>query len=58
MKSDSDLYTRMHEAADRVALEASRKASSGDEASDYIKVYKKVFEYLESEHGGSEVTED
>ena len=43
------LFVEIHNAADRVALEAARKASDEKQAEEYIDVYGKVSEYLMGE---------
>jgi len=52
---DSYFYKVMHDSADRLALEAARKAAAGKEADDYIEAYKKSLEFLISEYKKNEV---
>jgi len=46
---DKETYITMHQAADRMALEAARTADD-DAAACYIKNYGKVIAYLISEY--------
>lgn len=47
---NKETYITIHQAADRMALEAARAASEGDEAECYIENYGKVIGYLISEY--------
>jgi len=43
---EKDLFVEVHNAADRVALEAARTKKEDDQAEKYISVYGKVSDYL------------
>ncbi len=48
---NKEMYTILHQAADRLALEDARREKTSDEhASVYIAAYKNVLEYLVSEY--------
>lgn len=43
---EKDLFVEVHNAADRVALEATRKVGDDGQEDRYIAVYGKVSDYL------------
>lgn len=43
---EKDMFIELHQAADRVALEAARKVKDEGQADRYITVYGKVSDYL------------
>lgn len=47
---DKETYITMHQAADRMALEAARTADKNEEADCYTENYTKVIEHLISEY--------
>ncbi len=47
---DKFIYGRLHDAADRLALEAARKKPSGQEADCYIETYEKALAFLMEQH--------
>ena len=51
-------YEMLHASADRLALEAARRAPAGKEADDYTEAYAKVLELLASEYKKYSPTQD
>lgn len=54
---NKETYITMHQAADRLALEAARNVDVGEEAGCYTKNYGEVIEYLISEHKKHDLTD-
>ena len=55
---NENMYVTLHQAADRLALEASRQSAAGQEAADYIGAYAKVLDFLISEYEKNDPEED
>ncbi len=49
------LLIEIHNAADRVALEAARKANDEEQAERYIDIYGKVSDYLVEKFGKTDI---
>ena len=47
---NEQMYVTLHQAADRLALEAARTAPASKEADCYIETYASALEFLISEH--------
>jgi hypothetical protein len=54
LSMDKEMYVTLHHSADRMALEASRKADAGEEADCYTKNYGDVIKFLVSEYEKNE----